>query len=158
MYGYLPTRHTHTFTNCRYRMISIPYTIHGSFGIQWTFGFFNLTFAISENISGVQSFHAKSQTEHFNVGGFLESSPGSTISTIRYMIKSKVVRCSPLLIQGFSNFLGLFHVIMANPVLKVLPSRSMWVQMFGMCWHYVPFSTEVMIYFEMYFAGLQRCC
>ena len=35
-----------------------------------------------------------------------------------YMIKStlKIARCCALVIQGFSNFLGLFQVIMANPV------------------------------------------
>ena len=27
----------------------------------------------------------------------------------------KIARCCPLVIQGFSNFLGLFQVIMANP-------------------------------------------
>ena len=43
--------------------------------------------------------------------------PGSTINTNRYMIKStlKIARRCPLVIQGFSNFLGLFQVIMANP-------------------------------------------
>ena len=47
-----------------------------------------------------------------------KSTTGSTISTNRYMIKStlKVARYCPLVIQGFSNFLGLFQVIMANPV------------------------------------------
>ena len=35
-----------------------------------------------------------------------------------YMIKStlKIARYCPLVIQGFSNFLVLFQVIMANPV------------------------------------------
>ena len=38
------------------------------------------------------------------------------------MIKStlKIARYCPLLIQGFSNFLGLFQVIMANPVLLMV--------------------------------------
>ena len=38
------------------------------------------------------------------------------------MIKStlKIARYCPLVIQGFSNFLGLFQVIMADPVYKVL--------------------------------------
>ena len=60
------------------------------------------------------------------LGGVLNNShpdiccpgPGSTISTNRYMIKStlKNSRYCPLVIQGFSNFLGLFQGIMANPV------------------------------------------
>ena len=43
---------------------------------------------------------------------------GFTISTNRYMIEStlKIARYCPLVIQGFSNFLGLFQGIMANPV------------------------------------------
>ena len=38
-----------------------------------------------------------------------------------YMIKStlKIARYCPLVIQGFSNFLGLFQMIMANPVLTL---------------------------------------
>ena len=36
------------------------------------------------------------------------------------MIEStlKIARCCPLVIQGFSNFLGLFQGIMANPELE----------------------------------------
>ena len=51
---------------------------------------------------------------------------GSTISTNRYMIEStlKIARYCPLVIQGFSNFLGLFQGIMANPALKQLISIS----------------------------------
>ena len=49
---------------------------------------------------------------------FDNPSAGSTISTNRYMIEStlKIARYCPLVIQGFSNFLGLFQGIMANPV------------------------------------------
>ena len=42
---------------------------------------------------------------------------GSTISTLLHeKITLKVDRKCPLVMQGFSNFLGLFQVIMANPV------------------------------------------
>ena len=49
----------------------------------------------------------------------LGGNSGSTRSTNRYIIKStlKIARYCPLVIQGFSNFLGLFQGIMANPVI-----------------------------------------
>ena len=52
---------------------------------------------------------------------------GSTISTNRYMIKStlNITRCCPLVIQGFSNVLGLFQVIKANPVFPFLGDQTM---------------------------------
>ena len=56
------------------------------------------------------------------------SKSGSTISTNRYMIKStlKIARC-PLVIQGFSNFLGLFQVLTRqSPKIARLESRSLW--------------------------------
>ena len=34
-------------------------------------------------------------------------------------------KASPLVIQGFSNFLGLFHAIMANPE-DVFPIKTWW--------------------------------
>ena len=47
---------------------------------------------------------------------------GVHISTNRYMIKStlKIARCCSLINQGFSNFLGVFQVIMANHVRRCL--------------------------------------
>ena len=43
---------------------------------------------------------------------------GSTISTLLHdKINPKIARYCPLVIQGFSNFLGLFQGIMANPVM-----------------------------------------
>ena len=52
----------------------------------------------------------------FSLENFQTVKTGSTISTNRYMIKStlKIARCCALVIQSFSNFLGLFQVIMAN--------------------------------------------
>ena len=54
----------------------------------------------------------------FNPEVVIGPQPGSTISTLLHdKINPKNCQvASPLVIQGFSNFLGLFQGIMANPV------------------------------------------
>ena len=68
--------------------------------------------------AGVIRRHSKSFILLLGVEFLKNEQSGSTISTNRSMIKStlKIARCCPLVIQqGFSNFLGLFQVSMANP-------------------------------------------
>ena len=60
----------------------------------------------------------KGEKKHLPTPLFLGGVPaGSTISTLLHdKIIPKIARYCPLVIQGFSNFLGLFQGIMANPV------------------------------------------